>query len=100
MSEVTRVGDVQTPDGSVTQSAIPPGGPSGAKYIVQQPHADLSAEQALSLLGTGLLKSATGTGVVSIATPGTDYALPTATTNRKGEFHISLFSVATPVAFS
>jgi uncharacterized protein (DUF1684 family) len=82
---------------SLTPSSGPPGGPSGAKYIVQQPHADLSAEQALSTLATGILKSMTVTGVVSIATPGTDYALPS--TVHKGEFHIPLFSVATPVAF-
>jgi hypothetical protein len=83
---------------SLTPSSGPPGGPSGAKYIVQQPHADLSAEQALSFLGTGILKLRTpGTGVVEIATPGTDYALPTS--GVRGEFHIPLFSVATPVAF-
>jgi hypothetical protein len=58
---------------ALTPSSGPPGGPSGAKYIVQQPHADLTAEQALSALSTGILKSTTGTGVVSIATPGTDF---------------------------
>jgi hypothetical protein len=77
----------------------PEGGsaPLGAKFITQQPSADLSAEQALSALPTGILKSTTGTGVVSIATPGTDYALPSSV--HKGEFRITLFAVATPVAF-
>lgn len=50
--------------------------PANAKYITQQPDATLSAEQALSALATGILKSTTATGVVSIATPGVDYALP------------------------
>jgi hypothetical protein len=49
-------------------------GPADAKYIVQQAHPDLSAEQALGALATGILKSTTGTGVVSIAVAGTDYA--------------------------
>lgn len=48
-------------------------GPSSATYIVQTPHAALSAEQALSLLATGIVKNTTGTGVLSIATAGADY---------------------------
>lgn len=50
------------------------GAPTNATYITQTPNASLSAEQALSLLASGILKSATGTGVVSIATAGIDYA--------------------------
>jgi len=42
------------------------GAPSTATYITQTPDAGLSAEQALSLLGTGLTISTTGTGVISI----------------------------------
>jgi hypothetical protein len=42
------------------------GAPTTARYITQTPDAGLSAEQALSLLGTGLMLSTTGTGVVSI----------------------------------
>lgn len=42
------------------------GAPTDAKYIVQQVHADLSAEQALGALGTGLMLNTTTTGVVSI----------------------------------
>lgn len=44
------------------------GAPTGATYITQTPHATLTAEQALSLLGTGILKNTTTTGVLSIAT--------------------------------
>jgi len=40
--------------------------PIDATYITQIPNGTLTAEQALSLLGTGLLFSTTGTGVVSI----------------------------------
>lgn len=52
------------------------GAPTAAKYIVQQAHDDLSAEQALGALATGILKSTTTTGVVSIAVAGTDYYAP------------------------
>lgn len=50
--------------------------PIGATYITQTPNATLSSEQALSLLATGLLKSTTGTGIVSIGAAGTDYENP------------------------
>ena len=61
--------------------ADPPGGvgggaPADAKYIVQTAHADLSAEQALSSLATGVVKVTSGTGVLSTATADTDYATP------------------------
>ena len=49
------------------------GAPSDATYITQTPNVDLGNEQALSLLASGILKSETGTGVVSIAIPNTDY---------------------------
>src|SRR3990172_7612171 len=42
--------------------------PNNATFITQTPSSDLSAEQALSALATGLLKSTTTTGVLSIAT--------------------------------
>ena len=41
---------------------------------MQQATSALSAEQALGALATGLLKNTTTTGVLSIATAGTDYA--------------------------
>jgi hypothetical protein len=43
------------------------GAPTDAAYITQTPNGTLSAEQALSALATGILKSTTATGVVSIA---------------------------------
>lgn len=52
------------------------GAPTVATYITQTPNADLTNEQALSLLSTGILKSTTGTGVISIASQGTDYYAP------------------------
>lgn len=42
------------------------GAPTDATYLTQTPHGDLSAEQALSLLTTGLMLTTTTTGVVSI----------------------------------
>ncbi len=56
------------------------GAPTDATYIVQTPSAGLSAEQALSELGTGLLRNTTGTGVLSIATAGTHFVEPGAIT--------------------
>jgi hypothetical protein len=50
--------------------------PADATYITQVPNGTLSNEQALSLLTTGIMKSANGTGVVSIATQGVDYYAP------------------------
>lgn len=54
----------------------PQGGvaPSDATFITQTPSSGLSAEQAMSLLATGLVKNTTGTGALSIAVAGTDYA--------------------------
>ena len=49
------------------------GAPSDATYITQTPNVDLANEQALSLLASGLLKSQTATGVISVATPNVDY---------------------------
>jgi len=44
------------------------GAPTDATYITQTPNATLSAEQALSALGTGLVFNTTATGVLSIYT--------------------------------
>ena len=51
----------------------PAGAPTDATYITQTPSAGLSAEQALSTLGAGLLKNTAG--VLSTAVPGVDYLL-------------------------
>lgn len=52
------------------------GAPTNATYITQTPNGSLTNEQALSLLGTGLLKSTTGTGIVTIGINGTDFYGP------------------------
>lgn len=67
-------GSVWAPLGDGTTTAG--GAPTDATYITQTCHATLSAEQCLSVLATGILKSTTTTGVVSIATAGTDYVAP------------------------
>jgi hypothetical protein len=48
-----------------------------ATYLVQTASSDLSAEQAMGSLATGLVKNTTTTGVQSIAAGGTDYAQAT-----------------------
>ena len=62
----------------ISQSASGGGGTAGnaSKYILQQPDGTLPNSQALSSLSTGLLKSTTGTGVVSIGVAGTDFYPP------------------------
>lgn len=52
------------------------GAPVGVAYITRTPDNTLSGEQALSLLATGLVKNTTGTGLLSIATAGTDFLAP------------------------
>ena len=54
--------------------------PIGAKYIVQEANADLTNEQSLGALATGIVKNTTtaGVGVLSIAVAGTDYVAPSA----------------------
>lgn len=49
------------------------GAPTDATYITQTANGTLTAEQALGTLSTGILKSTTTTGVVSIAVSDTDY---------------------------
>lgn len=65
-------------DGTGIVSGVPSGtgAPTDATYITQTPNGGLSAEQALSDLGTGLVKNTTGTGVLSIGAAGTDYVAP------------------------
>lgn len=58
---------------SVNISAGTAGAPTTASYITQTPDATLSAEQALSLLATGILKSTSNTGVITIASGGVDF---------------------------
>jgi hypothetical protein len=62
------------------RSWIAPGGGGGApttsKYILQTADGSLPNAQALGALATGLLKSTTSTGVLSIGAAGTDYVAP------------------------
>jgi len=58
------------------------GAPTTATYVTQTPDATLSAEQALSALGTGIAKVTTGTGVVSIAVAGDFPTLNQSTTGN------------------
>ncbi|MDD5552629.1 MAG: hypothetical protein PHE18_02025 [Candidatus Omnitrophica bacterium] len=51
-----------------------PSGVIDATYITQTTDPTLTAEQALSGLATGLLKNTNGTGVLTIASAGTDFA--------------------------
>jgi len=53
------------------------GAPTDATFITQTADGDLSNEQAMGLLATGIVKNTTTTGVQSIATAGTDYVAPT-----------------------
>jgi hypothetical protein len=65
--------------GGHTHTATSVGGaPIGAKYIVQQADADLTNEQSLGLLTTGLVKNTVtaAVGVLSTAVAGTDYVAP------------------------
>jgi hypothetical protein len=52
------------------------GAPTTATYLLQTANASLPNAQALGALATGLLLVTTGTGVLSTATPGTHYVLP------------------------
>jgi hypothetical protein len=62
---------------STTWSPVSGGGgaPTNSTYITQVPDAGLSAEQALSALGTGLMFSTTATGVVTTKPPTNDTVL-------------------------
>jgi len=53
--------------------------PVAATYIVQTADSELSAEQALGALATGIVKNTTTTGVLSIAVAGTDFQAADAT---------------------
>jgi hypothetical protein len=52
------------------------GAPTDATYITQTANSSLSGEQALGSLASGILKNTTTTGILSIATAGTDYYNP------------------------
>jgi hypothetical protein len=73
--KVSAIGTDGLPVCSADQTGAGGGGaPTAATYIVQTADAALTGEQVLASLGTGLVKNTTGTGVLSIAASGTDYA--------------------------
>jgi hypothetical protein len=75
------------------------GAPTTATYITQTPDAGLSAEQAMSLLGTGLVKNTTGTGVQSIYAGSTCGAGTKATaTDASGALTCSAVSLTADVS--
>jgi hypothetical protein len=75
--EVLRIASTGSPN-LLEWAAVAGGGgaPTDATYITQTPNGTLTNEQPLSALATGILKSTTGTGVLSIAAAGTDYESP------------------------
>lgn len=72
--------------------------PVGATYITQTPDATLTNEQALSALATGIMKSTTTTGVISIAAAGTDYTSPTGTENLSNKTITASSLIATALS--
>lgn len=62
---------------NTVQRATLAAAPLSATYITQTANSELSAEQAMGSLATGLVKNTTTTGVQSIAVAGTDYLTPT-----------------------
>lgn len=91
-------------DGTVTCSADETGGgggaPTDAKYIVQQADATLTQEQALGALATGILKSTTTTGVLSIAVAGDFPTLNQNTTGTAAAFTANPSDCATATHFA
>jgi hypothetical protein len=70
LGNVDNTTDAGKPVSTAQQTALDLKAPVGAKYIVQQADATLTAEQALGALGTGILKNTTTTGILSIAAGG------------------------------
>lgn len=57
-------------------AAVDQGAPVGAGYVVGVDDLALTGEQVLGALATGILKSTTSSGTLSIAAAGTDYVAP------------------------
>lgn len=74
----TTIGVIEGYDGGAWVNLLTTGtgAPIGATYIVRQSDGTLTNEQALADLATGILKSTTATGVISIAMEGADYYAP------------------------
>ncbi len=69
-------GQIYVWNGSAYAQVSGGGAPVDATYITKTANGTLTNEQALGALSTGLLKSTTTTGVVSIGSAGTDFAAP------------------------
>jgi hypothetical protein len=67
LGSVDNTSDAGKPVSTAQQTALDAKAPVGAKYITQTADGTLTAEQALDALATGILKSTTTTGVLSIA---------------------------------
>lgn len=63
-------------DSQILNKPTIPADVSSKKYIIQTADASLPNAQSLGALSTGLLKNTTTTGVLSIASAGTDYQAP------------------------
>ncbi|MDP3703391.1 MAG: hypothetical protein Q8R78_03295 [Candidatus Omnitrophota bacterium] len=67
-------GTILTTDGTLTDNAngtytfTGTGAPIGATYLTQTAHADLTNEQAIGALASGILRGATTTGVITVLT--------------------------------
>lgn len=63
--------------------------PANATYIIQTTNASLTNAQVLASLTSGLVKNTTTTGVLSIATAGTDYYSPGFPTTLIDDFNLN-----------
>lgn len=88
-TNITSLGTVATGTWNATTISVAKGGtgaitaavartnlaaaPNTSKYILQTADSELPNAQALSVLATGIVKNTTTTGLLSIATAGTDY---------------------------
>jgi hypothetical protein len=76
------------------------GAPTTSKYILQQADASLPNAQSLGALSTGLVLNTTTTGVLSIATAGTDYYSPANPTTLRETANNLLYGNGTGVSIS
>lgn len=82
--QITAGAGITIANGLISATGGGGGAPTNATYITQTPNATLSAEQALSLLGSGILFNTTGTGVISTLTIGSGLSLVGSTLSASG----------------
>lgn len=78
LGNVDNTSDLAKPVSTATQTALDLKANTDITFIVQVADADLTNEQALGNLATGILKNTTTSGILSIAVAGTDYLAPPA----------------------